>query len=77
MAEIKAQDQLEDLARRIQHLEDGLWALGDDDTVRRHIAALNRQVDAINTRLAPAERFERLDPDRLVRIWRKMYRARR
>lgn len=75
--QIRAQELREDLARRVRRLEDGLWVLEDEDSVRRQVEAINRQIDAINSRLAPDDPLERLEAERLIRTWRKMYRARR
>jgi hypothetical protein len=44
--------------------------------VRRQVKAINGRIATINSRLTPDDPFEPLDPERLVRTWRKMYRAR-
>ncbi len=70
------QDDLEELARKVQRLDDGLCLLPDEEAVKRQVKAINRRIAAINSRLASDDPFEPLDSERLVRTWGKMYRAR-
>ena len=77
IAELKSQDQLEELARFVERSQDQLWVLPDEASLRAGIDRINDEIDEINSGLAQADRLPQLDVERTVRTWRLMFRVRR
>ena len=77
IAEMKSQDQLEELARHIERSQDQLWVLGDEASLRAGVDRINGEIDEINSGLPQADRLPSLDVERTLRTWRLMFRARR
>lgn len=76
MEELKRQDEVTELLRRLEQARDRIWSLPDEPSVRFAAQELNREIEEINPGLREEERLLPLDPEAAVVTWRKMARLR-
>jgi|FLYL01.1.fsa_nt_gi anion-transporting ArsA/GET3 family ATPase len=74
---LRRQDAAHQSLREVEAELGRLWALANEDEVRRRVGELNRRLEEVNTVLQPAERVEPFDPEGVVAMWRRMRRLRR
>lgn len=76
MEELKRQDEVTELLRRLEQTRDRIWSLPDEASVSSAARALNREIEEVNPGLREEERLRPLDPEAAVATWRKMSRLR-
>lgn len=76
MEELKRQDEVTELLRRLERARDRIWSLPDEPSVRSATQDLNQEIGEINPGLREEERLPLLDPEATVATWRKMARLR-
>lgn len=76
MEEVKRQDEVTELLRRLERARDNIWSLPDEPSVRSAARELNREIEEVNPGLREDERLLPLDPEAAIATWRKMARFR-
>lgn len=76
LAEMRRQDQIDEMRRSIDHRMGDLWPLRTEEEVLQRVAELNLEIEAFNAELNEEDRLDALDPAAMTAMWRRMWRAR-
>lgn len=76
MEELRHQEQVMEMARRLEAERDRIWSLTDEAAVRTATEELNRRIEDLSPLLRGEEQLDLLDPDTAVTTWRRMARLR-